>query len=100
MEQEEIKTEEIEKTDQTVTAEEESEDVKEEFTEEETADKAPDPESLIAEAEERGYRRALNEQAEKLMNLPALGERGHEAKVEKDDAEVMILNRVKRSVWE
>lgn len=64
-------------------------------------DEEQDIAAMLAEAEMRGYRRAMNEQAEMMMQRPALGERTEE-KTEKndDEGEVMILNRVKRSIWD
>lgn len=57
-----------------------------------------DIEALIAEAEARGYERGRNEGIEAWMNE---GRRGRVvAPVPAAESEVMILNNMRRSVWE
>lgn len=57
-----------------------------------------DIEALIAEAEARGYERGRNEGIEGWMNE---GRRGRvAAPVPAAESEVMILNNMRRSVWE
>ncbi len=63
---------------------------------------AVDIEALIAEAEERGYKRGRNERIEELMQAPGTWETPAPAPAAPTDAcnEVMILNSMRRSVWE
>lgn len=56
-----------------------------------------DIEALIAEAEARGYERGRNEGIEAWMNE---GRRGGVAAPPAAESEVMILNNMRRSVWE
>lgn len=58
-------------------------------------------EARIAEAEHRGYLRGLNEQAERLLKRPAVGETCSENKaVYSPEEEVMILNNIRKSIWD
>ena len=58
-------------------------------------------EARIAEAEHRGYLRGLNEQAERLLKRPAVGETCSENKaVYPPEEEVMILNNIRKSIWD
>lgn len=73
----------------------------EEIAEENSAMIAAEVEAKIAEAEHRGYLRGLNERAERLMQRPAPGEAniGQKAEYHTDD-EVMILNNIRKSIWD
>lgn len=66
-----------------------------------TSSDAPNIEQLIAEAEQRGYLRGRNESIKQLMAQPAMYEqlnaRPHQPST---DSEVMILNNMRRSVWD
>jgi hypothetical protein len=55
-------------------------------------------ERLIAEAEARGYERGRNENIEAWMNEGRAGRQN--ASQEVAENEVMILNNMRRSVWE
>lgn len=69
-----------------------------EVDEEATGAEAVDIEQLIAEAEARGYERGRNEGIEAWMNE---GRGVYAAEREADgDGEVMILNNMRRSVWD
>lgn len=61
-------------------------------------------EQQIAEAEERGYRRGLNEQIEKRMAEPALWEGERSMVIESTgglpDSEFRVLAARNRSVWD
>lgn len=61
-----------------------------------------DLEALLAEAEERGYLRGLNERAENLMNRPSVGYSPTSARsdVRTAEDEVMILNNIRPSIWD
>lgn len=64
----------------------------------ETEEESVDIEALIAEAEARGYERGRNEGIEAWMNE---GRRGRVAEpAPAAECEVMILNNMRRSVWE
>lgn len=64
----------------------------------ETEEESLDIEALIAEAEARGYERGRNEGIEAWMNE---GRRGRVAEpAPAAESEVMILNNMRRSVWE
>lgn len=64
----------------------------------ETEEESVDIEALIAEAEARGYERGRNEGIEAWMNE---GRRGRVAEpASAAESEVMILNNMRRSVWE
>lgn len=64
----------------------------------ETEEESMDIEALIAEAEARGYERGRNEGIEAWMNE---GRRGRVAEpAPAAESEVMILNNMRRSVWE
>lgn len=70
-----------------------------------TADAAPpetvDIETAIAEAEQRGYLRGLNERAEALMRRPSTGQSAKERPQQEVPAdEVLILNTTRRSIWD
>lgn len=52
----------------------------------------------LAEAEERGYRRGLNEQIEQKMREPALWEGNNTVQV--PDEAYTILARQRRSIWD
>jgi len=56
-----------------------------------------DIEALIAEAEARGYERGRNEKIEAWMNE---GRKRRMAAPEPAESEVMILNNMRKSVWE
>ena len=73
----------------------------EEIAEENSDMIAAEMEAKIAEAEHRGYLRGLNERAERLMQRPAPGEAniGQKAEYHTDD-EVMILNNIRKSIWD
>ena len=73
----------------------------EEIAEENSDMVAAEVEAKIAEAEHRGYLRGLNERAERLMQRPAPGEAniGQKAEYHTDD-EVMILNNIRKSIWD
>lgn len=61
-----------------------------------------DIDALIAEAEQRGYLRGLNEQAEKQLQRPSVGsspENEHREYIAENN-EVMILNNIRKSVWD
>lgn len=61
-----------------------------------------DIDALIAEAEQRGYLRGLNERAEKQLQRPSVGsapEQEHREYVAENN-EVMILNNIRKSVWD
>lgn len=63
-----------------------------------TEEESVDIEALIAEAEARGYERGRNEGIEAWMNE---GRRGRVAEpAPAAESEVMILNNMRRSVWE
>ena len=55
---------------------------------------------LLEEAEQRGYRRGLMEQGEKLMKRPALYEQIADNADDREEEDVMILGHVRRSVWD
>ncbi len=61
-----------------------------------------DMEALLAEAEERGYLRGLNERAENLMNRPSVGysPTASQSGVRTAEDEVMILNNIRPSIWD
>ena len=61
-----------------------------------------DLEALLAEAEERGYLRGLNERAENLMNRPSVGYSPATCQscVRTAEDEVMILNNIRPSIWD
>ena len=65
----------------------------------ETPSATPTAEELIAEAEERGYRRGLNERIEREMSLPGVWESGHEPPAD-GTATVTILSSPRRSIWD
>ncbi len=58
-------------------------------------------EQQLAEAEERGYRRGLNEQIEQKMHEPGVWE-GAEAPApaETPPAEFQILGNMRESIWD
>lgn len=56
-------------------------------------------EQQLAEAEERGYRRGLNEQIEKKMQEPSVWEDGAAAHAE-TPAEFQILGNRRKSIWD
>ena len=59
-----------------------------------TADSpAPDIDRLIAEAEERGYKRGRNESIQELMEQPA------PAVSETEQSEILILSNIRPSIW-
>lgn len=63
----------------------------------------PDWEALLAEAEERGYRRGRNENIAQLMERPGVFERLATGVREADGADtgrVEILTRERRSIWD
>lgn len=60
-------------------------------------EEAVDVEALIAEAEARGYERGRNEKIEAWMNE---GRNGRPAVPAAHESEVMILNNMRKSVWE
>lgn len=60
-------------------------------------EEAVDVEALIAEAEARGYERGRNEKIEAWMNE---GRNGRPAVSAAHESEVMILNNMRKSVWE
>ncbi len=61
-----------------------------------------DIEALIAEAEQRGYLRGLNERAEKQLQRPSVGSAPEQERREytAENNEVMILNNIRKSVWD
>lgn len=61
-----------------------------------------DIEALIAEAEQRGYLRGLNERAEKQLQRPSVGSAPEQEHREytAENNEVMILNNIRKSVWD
>lgn len=61
---------------------------------------AADVERLVAEAEERGYLRGRNERIDEFMGAPALWQPSHSGGGEMPATHVMILDNLKRSVWE
>lgn len=56
-------------------------------------------EQQLAEAEERGYRRGMNEQIERKMQEPGVWEDGTAAAAE-TPAEFQILGNRRRSIWD
>ncbi len=63
----------------------------------------PDMETMLAEAEERGYMRGRNESIAELMKKPGMMERMPARSVEEmtDNVdEVMILSRQRVSIWD
>lgn len=61
-------------------------------------DSADDIDALIAEAEARGYQRGRNEKIEEWINE---GRRGREGRRNAPaESEVMILNNMRKSIWE
>lgn len=67
-----------------------------------TEQTSPSIEQQIADAEERGYRRGLNEQIEKKMQEPAVWEDKSPAHVENTTppAEFQILGTRQPSIWD
>lgn len=61
-----------------------------------------DIDALIAEAEQRGYLRGLNERAEKQLQRPSVGSAPEQERREytAENNEVMILNNIRKSVWD
>lgn len=61
-----------------------------------------DIEALIAEAEQRGYLRGLNERAERQLQRPSVGSAPEQEHREytAENNEVMILNNIRKSVWD
>lgn len=59
----------------------------------------PGFEQQLAEAEERGYRRGLNEQIEKKMREPGVWEGPGQAAPEETQG-FEILSEVRKSIWE
>lgn len=59
-----------------------------------------DIDALIAEAEERGYRRGREAGIEAWMKEGAVGLPATDARSGNATAEVMILNNMRRSVWD
>ncbi|MCM1309805.1 MAG: hypothetical protein NC301_02125 [Bacteroides sp.] len=57
-------------------------------------------EQQLAEAEERGYRRGLNEQIEKRMQEPSLWESPGQKAAEEPQQGFEILNTIHKSIWE
>lgn len=62
---------------------------------------APSLEQQLAEAEERGYRRGLNEQIAAKMNEPGMWEDDRDATADTPGAEgFRILDSRRKSIWE
>lgn len=62
---------------------------------------SPDIDTLVAEAEKRGYLRGRNEKIELEMKRPALwDETAGEKKPDKPEPQPSILNNMRRSVWD
>lgn len=59
----------------------------------------PDLAQQIAEAEERGYRRGLNEQIDSKMKAPGVWE-GPEGSEPETPDEFKILGNRRRSIWD
>ncbi len=69
--------------------------------EEQTPAAAPSLEQQIAEAEERGYRRGLNEQIAAKMNEPGMWESAaRDASAEAAAEGFRILDSRRKSIWE
>ena len=74
-------------------------EVKEET--EDSSEKAPDIEALIAEAEQRGYLRGRNERIEELMKTPGQLERDNSGSPADINIETVdILQRERISIWD
>lgn len=57
--------------------------------------------AMVAEAEQRGYLRGCNERIDTLMERPAMWQQPAQAAAPADDdTEIMILNHLRRSVWD
>lgn len=57
--------------------------------------------AMVAEAEQRGYLRGCNERIDTLMERPAMWQQpAPPAAPADDDTEIMILNHLRRSVWD
>lgn len=63
-------------------------------------DGEPDVEQLIAEAEQRGYLRGRNERIEVEMRRPSLLENNRNAERDVEVSQPLILNHLRRSVWD
>lgn len=56
--------------------------------------------AMVAEAEQRGYLRGCNERIDTLMERPAMWQQPAAPAPADDDTEIMILNHLRRSVWD
>lgn len=56
--------------------------------------------SMLADAEERGYRRGLNKQIELKMQQPAVDNETYAAEPQRRAEQLLILRRLRRSVWD
>lgn len=65
-----------------------------------TPAQAADLERRLAEAEERGYRRGINEQIESRMKEPALWEGLDDSRRDEPPREFQILGSMRRSIWD
>lgn len=65
----------------------------------EQTEQTPSLEQQLAEAEERGYRRGLNEQIESKMKEPGMWE-GSGAAVASPAEDFQILDGRRRSIWD
>lgn len=72
------------------------------ITENDEEENPLDIDALLAEAEQRGYLRGLNERAEKQLQRPSVGSAPEQERREytAENNEVMILNNIRKSVWD
>ena len=60
----------------------------------------PDIERLVAEAEERGYKRGRNERIAELMENPSAADVSLPDDAPAEEPEILILNNIRPSIWD